>query len=213
VTQIENIYWDLVNAYEVARVDEQSLAFAQQSLDNTKKELQLESVPAMDEMKAETEVSKRDQDLTVAKTTLELQESLIKNALTKSLDDPVLEEMPVVPTDTMQEVDAQANQPLADLIAAALNDRPELAESAVDLVNRQISRKAARNNLAAELFSRGLLRRHWPWRGRPIRHLMERSLPSCRRISQARWSNAYNNSAPDYFVGLNLQHSIAQPRS
>src|SRR5437868_909171 len=31
VTQIENIYWDLVNAYEQSRVNEQSLAFSQQS--------------------------------------------------------------------------------------------------------------------------------------------------------------------------------------
>ena len=41
-------------------------------------------------MKAEAEVSKRDQDLTVARTNLQLQESLMKNALTKSLDDPTL---------------------------------------------------------------------------------------------------------------------------
>ena len=61
--------------------------------------MQLESIPEMDVMKAEAEVSKRDQDLTVARTSLQLQESLMKNALTKSLDDPMLEEMPVVPTD------------------------------------------------------------------------------------------------------------------
>ena len=92
VTQIENIYWDLVDAYEQAQVNEQSLAFAQQSFDNAKKQLQLESIPAMDVMRAEAEVSKRDQDLTVARTSLQLQELLMKNALTKSLDDPVLEQ-------------------------------------------------------------------------------------------------------------------------
>ena len=99
VTQIENIYWDLVNAYEQSQVNEQSLAFAQQSLENAKKQLQLESIPAMDVMRAEAEVSKRDQDLTVARTSLQLQELLMKNALTKSLDDPVLESVGVVPTD------------------------------------------------------------------------------------------------------------------
>ena len=36
VTQIENIYWDLVSAYEQTQVNEQSSAFARQSLDNTK---------------------------------------------------------------------------------------------------------------------------------------------------------------------------------
>src|SRR5579864_7856155 len=93
ITQIENIYWDLVSASEQVRVNEQSFSFAQQTLDNTKKQLQLESVPAMDVMRAEAEVSKRDQELTVARTSLQLQETLMKNAITKSLDDPILEAM------------------------------------------------------------------------------------------------------------------------
>src|SRR6185437_12052057 len=101
VTQIKNIYWDLVNAYEQSQVNEKSLAFAQQSLDNAKKQLQLESIPAMDVMRAEAEVSRRDQDLTVARTSLQLQELLMKNALTRSLDDPVLESVPVVPSDRL----------------------------------------------------------------------------------------------------------------
>jgi len=137
VTQIKNIYWDLVNAYEQAQVNEQSLAFAQQSLDNAKKQLQLQSVPAMDVMRAEAEVSKRDQDLTVARTSLQLQELLIKNALTKSLDDPVLEAVPVVPMDRFETVAAANTEAVQDLITQALRNRPELAESDVDLANRQ----------------------------------------------------------------------------
>jgi len=42
VTQIENIYWDLVSAYEQTQVNEQSSAFAQQTLDNARKQLKLE---------------------------------------------------------------------------------------------------------------------------------------------------------------------------
>src|SRR6202023_128476 len=40
VTQIENIYWDLVNAYQLARVNEQSLAFANHTVENARKQLQ-----------------------------------------------------------------------------------------------------------------------------------------------------------------------------
>src|SRR5229473_1912354 len=134
VTQIENIYWDLVNAYEQSQVSEQSLAFAQQSLDKAKKQLQLESISEMDVLRAEAEVSRRDQDLTVARTTLQLQELLIKNALTRRLDDPVLEAVPVVPTDRLESTQPTAGQAVQDLIAQALRDRPELAESDVDLV-------------------------------------------------------------------------------
>src|SRR5215472_4532134 len=125
VTQIENIYWDLVSAYEQSQVNEQSLAFAQQSLDNARKQLQLESIPAMDVMRAEAEVSKREQDLTVARTSLQLQESLMKNALTKSLDDPVLETIAVVPTDRLESSPppSTANQTVLELIEEALRDR------------------------------------------------------------------------------------------
>ena len=153
VTQIENIYWDLVDAYEQARVNEQSLDFANQTLENAKKQLQLQSIPEMDVMKAEAEASQRDQDLTVARTNLQLQESLIKNALTKSLDDPTLQEMPVVPTDRMQGADlGPANtEPIADLMTEGLKNRPELLETDIDLTNRQISRQAARNALLPSL--------------------------------------------------------------
>ncbi len=151
MTQIANIYWDLVSAYQEEKVNEQSFAFAQQSLDNAKKQLQLEAIPAMDVMRAEAEVSRRDQDLTVAKTNLQLQESLIKNALTRNLDDPTLEAMPVVPTDRLDAIEMVPEKPTQDLIAQALLDRPELAESNIDLQNRQISRKAAANALLPTL--------------------------------------------------------------
>ena len=128
VTQIENIYWDLVSAYEQARVNEQSLAFAQQSLDIAHKQVNLQAIPALDVTRAEAEVSRRDQDLTIARTNLQLQESLIKNALTKTLDDPLLEEMPVIPTDTLQDRTVEVKVvPILDLIQEALQTRPELS--------------------------------------------------------------------------------------
>ncbi len=202
ITQIENIYWDLVNAYEQARVNEQSLNFANKSFENSKKQLELEAVPAMDVMKAEAEVSKRDQDLTVARTNLQLQESLIKNALTRSLDDPVLEEMPVVPTDTLQTLDIQTNQTITDLINQALNARPELLESDVDLLNRKISRKAAKNALLPQLSLVGF----YGGSGlageiNPVFHDSVVPLPT--DLGGA-INNAFNNSSPDYYVGFNL---------
>jgi outer membrane protein TolC len=203
VTQVENMYWDLVNAYEQARVDEQSLAFANQTLENARKQLQLESIPQIDVMKAEAEVSKRDQDLTVARTTLQLQESLMKNALTKSLDDPTLGELPVVPTDLMQtsNTEADARAPILDLIGQGLQNRPELQETDIDLTNRQISRKAERNALLPSLSLIGF------YGGSGLAGLVP---PGNTTASTAptdlsgAWQGAFNDSSPDYFVGLNL---------
>ena len=211
VTQIENIYWDLVSAYEQTQVNEQSDSFAQQTLDNTRKQLQLESVPAMDVMRAEAEVSKRDQDLTVARTSLQLQETLMKNAITKSLDDPVLEAMPVIPTDRVQPVAIQSAQPIQDLITEAQHNRPELAMSDIDLVNRQISRRAARNALLPALSAiafyggSGL--------AGPLNPIYDTQTlgPNISTVPTnfaGALQNAFNGSSPDYFVGLNLSIPI-----
>jgi outer membrane protein TolC len=208
VTQIENIYWDLVSAYEQTQVNEQSFAFAQQTLDNTKKQLQLESVPAMDVMRAEAEVSKRDQDLTVARTSLQLQETLMKNAVTKSLDDPVLEAMKVIPTDRMQTVEMQASAPIADLISAALHSRPELAESDIDLINRQISRRAARNALLPALSLVGFY--GGSGLGGPLNpaYSLGQNVSTVPVDFAGAMQNAFNNSSPDYYLGLNLNIPI-----
>ena len=205
ITQIKNIYWDLVNAYEQAQVNEQSLAFAQQSLDNAKKQLGLESVPAMEVMRAEAEVSKRDQDLTVARTGLQLQELLIKNALTKSLDDPVLEAIPVVPTDRLDSVEPQSTAAVQDLIAQALHDRPELAESDVDLASRQISGKAARNALLPSLALVGFY--GGSGLAGPLNPIYNLPVPNSSNVPgdyPGALQNAFNNSSPDYYIGLNL---------
>jgi outer membrane protein TolC len=211
VTQVENIYWDLVDAYEQAQVNEQSVAFAQQSLDNAKKQLQLQSIPAMDVMRAEAEVSKREQDLTVARTSLQLQELLMKNALTKSLDDPVLESVNVVPTDRAQTAaPPAANQSVQALIDQALRDRPELQESDIDLINRQISGKAARNALLPSLSlvafygGSGL--------AGPLNPVY--NIPGVPNVSTVptdfggALANSFNNTAPDYYVGFNLNIPI-----
>jgi outer membrane protein TolC len=205
ITQIKNIYWDLVNAYEQARVNEQSLAFAQQSLDNARKQLQLDSVPAMDVMRAEAEVSRRDQDLTVARTSLQLQELLIKNALTKSLDDPVLEAVPVVPVDRFESMQTETTAAVQDLIAAALHDRPELAESDVDLVNRQISGRAARNALLPSLALVGFY--GGSGLAGPLNPIYNLPTPNSSNVPidySGALSNAFNNSSPDYYIGLSL---------
>ncbi len=205
ITQIKNIYWDLVDAYEQARVNEQSLAFAQRSLDNARKQLQLESVPAMDVMRAEAEVSKRDQDLTVARTSLQLQELLIKNALTKSLDDPVIEAVPVVPVDRFETFDTQATEAVQDLIARALHDRPELLESDVDLLNRQISGKAARNALLPSLALVGFY--GGSGLAGPLNPLYNLPTPNSSNVPTdfpGALANAFNNSSPDYYIGLSL---------
>lgn len=207
VTQIANIYWDLVNAYQQSRVNEQSLRFAEQSYESAKKQFELEAIPQMDVMRAEAEVSRRDQEMTVARSNLQLQESLLKNALTRAVD-PSLEEVPVVPTDAIDTVLTADETPLANLIDQALKTRPELLESDIDLKNREISRKAARNALLPSVSLVGF------YGGAGLAGQLNpffQSGPNSSSVPQdfgGAVTNAFNNSSPDYYVGLNLNIPI-----
>ena len=204
ITQIANMYWDLVAAYEDEQVKSRSLDFANQTLESDRKQLALQAIPAMDVMKAEAEVASREQDLTIAKSTLQFQELLMKNALTKNLDDPILEAMPVRPTDQTPSLDATAQGPTEDMIARALRDRIELSESDLDLDNRRISSIAARNavlpSVAATAFYGGTGLAGLP------------NPPSTVSTAPTDFGgavkNAFNNTAPDYYFGLSVSIPI-----
>jgi len=92
------------------------------------------------------------------------------------------------------------------LISSALHDRPELAESDVDLVNRQISRRAARNALLPSLSLIGFY--GGSGLGGPLNPLCKSCTSNVPVDFGGALSNTFNNSSPDYYVGLNLNIPI-----
>jgi outer membrane protein TolC len=208
ITQVEEIYWDLVNAYQDAQVQTAARDFAQKTLEDTRKQFDLQAVAAIDVMRAESEVAQREQDLTVAATDLQLQESLIKNAVTKSLDDAVLEQMPVVPTDLPASSGPASFPPVEDLINEALRNSATLAQSNISLQNQVISRKALRNNLLPTVSVEG----YYGGTGLAGLPNPDYSLGPNPVIVPPNYtgalSNAYNNSSPTYYAGLNLSIPI-----
>lgn len=206
VTQIANMYWDLVAAYEDEQVKERALAFAQQTLGNGRKQLELQAIPQMEVMKDEAEVANREQDLTIAKTALQFQELLIKNALTRNLDDPTLEALPVQPTDQSSMQSAGPQQATTqgateDVIAQALRNRLELTESDIDLENRRISRSAARNALLPSLALTGF----YGGTGLAGAPNAASGITSTAPVGfGGDLLNTFNNTSPDYYVGLSL---------
>src|SRR6202020_2447781 len=90
VDQIENIYWDLVYAYENERVQQESLSFAEKTLSDTKKQVEIGSLAPIETVRAQSTVAQDQQAVTVAKTNLQLQQLLMKNALSRTLRDQTL---------------------------------------------------------------------------------------------------------------------------
>ncbi len=151
VDQIENMYWDLVYAYENARVARESLSFAQKTLSDTQKQVQIGTLAPIEVVRAQSTVATDQQVLTLAMTNLQLQQLLMKNALSRTLVDPRLADAEVIPTSTMELPSTEPVAPTQDLVNDALNHRPELSEARINLANTEISNRAVRNALRPSL--------------------------------------------------------------
>jgi outer membrane protein TolC len=151
VNQIQNIYWDLVNAYENVKVQQDSLALANKTLSDNQKQVEIGTLAPIEVVRARSVVATNQQSLIVAQTNLQLQQLLVKNALSRSLVDPVLADAEVIPTDTMLVPDNEPVVPTQDLVNQALAHRAELSEARIDLTNRDINTRSAKNALLPTL--------------------------------------------------------------
>ena len=151
VDQIENLYWNLVYAFENVRVQQEALTFAQKTLSDNEKAVQAGTLPPIQVVSARSTVASNQQALTVAQTNLELQELLMKNALSQNLEDPALASASVIPTSTVQLPPQEEVFPTQDLINEAMQHRAELAESRIDLTSRDINVKTVRKAMLPSL--------------------------------------------------------------
>ncbi len=151
VDQIENMYWDLVFAYENVRVKQEELAFSQKTLSDNQRQVQIGTLAPIEVVRAQNTVATDQQSLIQAQTNLDLQQLLMKNALSRTLEDPTLADAEVIPTSTMKFPEQEAIVPTQDLVNEALTHRPELAATRIDLNNRELNSKAIRNAMLPSL--------------------------------------------------------------
>ena len=150
VAQIQNIYWDLVNAYEDVKVKQTALVFAQRTLSDNKKQVEIGTLAPIEVVSALSSVATAQQNLIVSETNMQYQQLITKNAIARNFNDPILTASEVIPTDTM----VLSNEPLPpteELVNYAMANRPELLESELNLRNNEINRSAAKNALLPTL--------------------------------------------------------------
>lgn len=211
VTQVENVYWDLVNGFEDEQLKERSLSFAQQTLQDDQKQLELKAIPALQVMTDESAVATAEGDLTVSRATLRLNELQMKNAITKT-DDPLIDEMPVIPLDTKGASDPNATKSIDDLIAEAEKNRPDVAEDELAMEVEQANLKGIRSELLPTLSAYGFY--EGAGIAGPINPNCSKYLPSAECASNlptgfgGMLENTFNYSSPEYQFGMTLQINL-----
>jgi outer membrane protein TolC len=209
VTDTENLYWDLVNAYQDVQVKTRSLEYANQTLTDDQKQLELQNIPALQVMKDQSAVATSEGDLTIAKATLRHNELLIKNDLTRT-DDPSIDEIPVIPLDLQGGSDPNESKSITELIDEAMKNRPEVA------IYRNLAEvlRQSLKDINSELLPQLNLYGYYGGTGtagpkNPYCSLGPQecatSLPT---DFASMFVNTFNYSAPQYEVGVNLQINL-----
>jgi outer membrane protein len=220
VSQIENIYWDLVTAYEAVEVNERALQLAEKTLSDDQEQIRIGTLAPITLLQAQSGVATAKQNLIVSQTNLQLEQLLMKNAITKNMADPILAVAPVIPTDTLQMNEQYEVRPVEDLVQEALQARPEIAVQRINLTNQEVSRKAINNAL------RPTLDLYAFYGASSLAGDQNPALPDCNfqgaipgenclppgTIPTTGYGNAFrslfNSSGPDKGVGVNLNIPI-----
>ena len=148
INQIENIYWTLVSDYEDVQAKQRGLEQSTRLASDNRKQLQIGTLAPLDVLNSDNQVSTDTQALITSQTNLEYQQLIMKQAISRNLNDPGLSAAPVIPTDRVSLLEmAEEHSPVEELVQKAYANRPEIEQNILNLRNTEITLKATRNNL------------------------------------------------------------------
>jgi outer membrane protein len=152
VAGIISLYWDLVSFNEQVKVAEQAMAASQKLYNDNKTQVEVGTMAQIGIIQAEAEIANREQDLTVARTNVLQQETIIKNVLSKNgVASPSIADAHIVPLDKIRVPEVEPIEPLQDMTAKALQARPELPQSRLNIENNKLSILGDKSNLLPSL--------------------------------------------------------------
>src|SRR5262245_23876229 len=137
VSQAQNTYWDLVYAQEDIKVKAHSKDLAEKTLDENRIQADVGTMAPIDVVQAESEAASREVDLIKATYSETEVEDQIKKLITSN-PDPGTVVSTLHPMDTVPLPSSNDVLPLQDAIRYALENRPEMRVSELQLKNAQI---------------------------------------------------------------------------
>jgi outer membrane protein len=209
VTQVESIYWGLVQAYEDVQAKERAVDQSSKVASDNRKQLEIGTMAPLDVLNADQSVALDKQSLISSQLALNYQQQIIKQAIARNLNDPALVAAAVIPTDRVSvEQIPEETQPVEALVQEAFQQRPELEQAVLTLRNDEITLRGARNLLLPQVDIFGYLS------GQGVAGTVNPKLncsfygtagcpPSTGGYGTA-VTNAFNNSSPDKGFGFNV---------
>jgi outer membrane protein TolC len=147
VTEVLNLYWDLVSDEQDLQSKRQARDVAQKFAEDTRKQIQIGVIARVELSRAEGELASRQEQLVLAESAEQLQQNLLKNAISRE----EIGDLPVVPTDQLSIPEKDDLPPLRQLIATALAKRPDIAATRLNTASAEASTLGTSNGLLPTL--------------------------------------------------------------
>ena len=146
------LYTDFVALYQDVKVKQESVMTAERLLSDVSAQVEEGTLAPVEQTRANAQVFSTRQDLANSQGLLEEQEAILKNVLTRQgNEDLEVRAAHIIPTDTL-EIPAQDNiQPIQDLVAEALANRPDLRQARLQIDISRIGLQGSKNATLPEV--------------------------------------------------------------
>ena len=151
VSGIVRLYWDLQSLNGDVRVREEAVGTAEQFLRDSRAQRDAGTFAEIDVTRAQAELSRRQRDLSVARSLVRQQEAVVRDYLTRGRVDGALENAPIVAIDPLPEPSPAENLSVDQLYQVAMQDRPDAAQVRIQLENAELSLHGSQNAVRPEL--------------------------------------------------------------
>jgi outer membrane protein len=148
VGNVVQIYWTLVAANLNVDVKAQAVAVSQKLYEDNKKQVEVGTLAPIEIARAEAQLASDQQALVTAQSTVLQLEAVLKSALSRDgLASPLVSEARIVATDPIRIPEVEPVEPIQDVVARALENRPDLAQSRMQIENSKIALQGTKNAL------------------------------------------------------------------
>ncbi|HEY3442303.1 MAG TPA: TolC family protein [Paludibaculum sp.] len=148
---VARLYYDFVAINEDLKVKEETLRLAQQLFEDTKAQVDEGTLAKVELARVNAQVFSTRLDVERARASMEEQELILKNVLTRrGGEDPLVRAASIIPVSTLG-TPSEEQRTEDELLAMATQNRPDLSQAELQIANSEISLQGARNALKPQI--------------------------------------------------------------
>jgi len=149
VYSVEEAYWNLVYTREILKVRQQSLNLAQDLLEKNRRAVEIGTLAPIEILNAQASVATREADILDAEAQVKNNEDILKTRINLSAEGKSAELAKIIPADTPEYEKKEMD--LEEALSIAMQNRPDLKATLIDLKNKELDLSYTRNQLLPDL--------------------------------------------------------------